>query len=144
MSRILSIFDETANMYKLTKTAESRCLQCGAPINGRPDKKFCDSLCRNAYHNREAESQRRYHNFVLETVEINYAILKEALGDGKRFLDYYEAVGRGFNPNIITGYRKRYRKDDYFVFDIIYNRSDSRIDNIHRAGPVIQSSDEVG
>lgn len=135
---------KTTSMYKLAKPVKSRCLQCGAPINGRPDKKFCDSSCRNAYHNREAEELRRYRNFVLETIEINYAILKEALNDGRRSIPYDEAASRGFNPDIITGYHKKYRKDDYCVFDIIYNRSDSRIDNIRRAGPDIRSSDEVG
>lgn len=131
-------------MYKLNKSVQAHCLQCGAPIHGRPDKKFCDAGCRNAYHNREAESQRRYRTYVLETIEINYSILKETLSAGQHSISYDDAVSRGFNPEIITSIRKKYRKDDYCVYDIIYNRSDSRIDNIRRVGPDIRPSDEVG
>jgi len=28
------------------------CLECGAPLKGRSDRKFCDSDCRNAFNNR--------------------------------------------------------------------------------------------
>ena len=31
---------------------EKNCLECGAPVIGRTDKKFCDDACRNTYHNR--------------------------------------------------------------------------------------------
>lgn len=130
-------------MYKLMKPVEARCLQCGATIHGRPDKKFCDSVCRNAYHNRVAASQRRYRDFVLEAIEVNYAILKEALIHGRQSIPQDEAVAAGFNPDIITGFHKEYRKEYYFVFDIIYNRSDSGIVNIHRAGPDMRSDEEV-
>ena len=87
-------------MYKLMKPVEARCLQCGATIHGRPDKKFCDSVCRNAYHNRVAASQRRYRDFVLEAIEVNYAILKEALIHGRQSIPQDEAVAAGFNPDI--------------------------------------------
>ncbi len=29
------------------------CLNCGAPIQGRVDKKFCDDACRNTYNNQQ-------------------------------------------------------------------------------------------
>jgi hypothetical protein len=28
------------------------CLQCGKPVRGRVDKKFCDDYCRNSYNNK--------------------------------------------------------------------------------------------
>lgn len=131
-------------MYKLVESKETRCLQCGAPIHGRPDKKFCDAVCRNAYHNREAGTQRRYRNFVLESMEVNYAILKETLSEGRRGIALDEAAGRGFNPDVITGFNRKYRKIDYYVFDIAYNRSDSGIVNIRRIGPDVRSFKEIG
>ncbi|MBL7762218.1 MAG: DUF2116 family Zn-ribbon domain-containing protein, partial [Chitinophagaceae bacterium] len=29
----------------------SACLNCGKPLKGRSDKKFCDDSCRNNYNN---------------------------------------------------------------------------------------------
>jgi len=31
---------------------ERYCLECGEPLIGRSDKKFCDDQCRNAYNNK--------------------------------------------------------------------------------------------
>jgi len=29
-----------------------KCLECGEPIKGRSDKKFCGDYCRNVYNNK--------------------------------------------------------------------------------------------
>lgn len=34
-----------------TKAEERLCKTCSQPLKGRSDKKYCDELCRNSYHN---------------------------------------------------------------------------------------------
>lgn len=126
-------------MYKILDPTKNYCLQCGAPIYGRPDKRFCGSGCKNAYHNQENETVRRFHNFILDSLEINYSILKEALRCGISSLPLADICQRGFKPELATYFNRRYNRIDFGIFDIIYNRSDSRITNIHRIGPEIQS-----
>jgi hypothetical protein len=49
------------------------CKYCEKPLRGRIDKKFCDDLCRNYYHNRfKMYDQRR----VREVNAILYRNLK--------------------------------------------------------------------
>ena len=31
---------------------KKQCLECGEPLQGRVDKRFCGDYCRNTYHNR--------------------------------------------------------------------------------------------
>lgn len=37
----------------MAENEERICLDCGKPINGRRDKKFCDDQCRNNYNNKQ-------------------------------------------------------------------------------------------
>jgi len=46
------------------------CLQCGNPIRGRVDKKFCDDSCRNGYNNQ----QNSFNNNLIRN--INHALKK--------------------------------------------------------------------
>ena len=46
------------------------CLQCGNPIRGRVDKKFCDDSCRNGYNNQ----QNSFNNILIRN--INHALKK--------------------------------------------------------------------
>lgn len=61
------------------KRAERQCLQCGRPLKGRIDKKFCDDTCRNAYNNnrnsRDAEIVRRVNNILSRNRRILASII---------------------------------------------------------------------
>jgi len=46
------------------------CLWCKDPLRGRSDKKFCDTSCRNAYHNQQD------HNTAHLIKTINYVLRK--------------------------------------------------------------------
>ncbi len=35
----------------LAQQNTATCQQCGKPVKGRIDKRFCDDFCRNAYNN---------------------------------------------------------------------------------------------
>lgn len=53
--------------------AETRvCLDCGKPLKGRVDKKFCDDYCRNNYNNQQ--KAKGTHSSLVRN--INNALLK--------------------------------------------------------------------
>jgi predicted nucleic acid-binding Zn ribbon protein len=53
--------------------AETRvCLDCGKPLKGRVDKKFCDDYCRNNYNNQQ--KAKGSHSSLVRN--INNALLK--------------------------------------------------------------------
>lgn len=124
-----------STMFDNTKETKAHCLHCGTVMYGRSDKKFCDTKCKNAYHNSETERSRRYRKSVMAAIEINYAILDDLLRNRQITVAVEKIAPRGFSPNYSTYHRKRYPRDEYGCFDIRYNRSDSRIYNIHRVGP---------
>ncbi|MCX7649486.1 MAG: hypothetical protein N2050_02890 [Flavobacteriales bacterium] len=61
---------------------ERRCLECGEPLSGRADKKFCNDMCRSAHNNRQitgarTPAVRHIHRILLR----NRQILEHFLGD---------------------------------------------------------------
>jgi len=80
------------------------CLACKRPIAGRLDKKFCDNLCRNSYHNNsrlvsDAEPLIRNINNILKR---NRRILKELLEEWEKTAivvdkQYLSELGFRFN-----------------------------------------------
>ena len=52
--------------------SEKTCLECGEPIKGRADKKFCDDNCRNNYNNQ----QKAIGNYSSYVRNINNTLLK--------------------------------------------------------------------
>ena len=57
------------------------CLDCGKPVKGRTDKKFCDDYCRNNYNNQ------------LKSNTINLVRnINNALGKNRRILESFFAM----------------------------------------------------
>jgi len=119
-------------MYDFENIAH--CLQCGKEIYGRKDKKFCDSGCKNAFHNMEGERRRKYMKQMDEAVHLNYMILDESLRNGDTSLSLERLTNFGFRPEVANSFKKRYRCMEFGCYDIRYNQSDSKIYNIHRIG----------
>lgn len=138
IEKLLTTFGKNrSTMFDEPVAIKSRCLHCGTEMYGRSDKKFCDTRCKNAYHNGETERSRRYRKSVMAAIEVNYAILDDLLKKRQLTVAVEKITPRGFSPNYSTYHRKKYPRDEYGCFDIRYNRSDSRIYNIHRIGPDI-------
>ena len=64
---------------------EKKCPECGAPIKGRIDKKFCSDLCRNAYNNKQNSDTTNYMRTVNNILRKNRRLLQEKVekGNGK-------------------------------------------------------------
>ena len=79
---------------------ERRCRECGAPMSGRSDKRFCCDDCRTAFHN------RRYHEAAGHVARIN-----RILRLNRRILAALQAAGIRSIPlsdNRMRGYDRRY------------------------------------
>ena len=110
------------------------CLNCGKEIpNGRPDRKFCGTVCKNRYHNRKKYQQREVvEQRVMRILERNHNILDKLLRLGVNSLDRLTLVGLGYSPDYVTSYRKSGIHHQYACFDIHYEQTPTRIKKIIR------------
>jgi len=79
-----------------------KCLDCGAVLKGRSDKKFCSDQCRNNYNNtinREANNLVRNVHSLLRK---NRKILCELYEGGKKNIHKDALLVSEFNMNFFT------------------------------------------
>lgn len=112
---------------------ESTCLECGTPISGRKDKKFCCTDCKNIYNNRSNRKIKRYKNSVVSILSNNYAILDRLLKCNVSHIAREDLLQLGYDQRYITGHSGRNSKhEDCSCFDIHYYQSESKIFNLRR------------
>ncbi len=101
---------------------ERRCLECGDPVRGRTDKKFCADYCRNAYNNRLNRDTRNLVRNVHNRLRKNYRILDSfPLNFGKTRTTRSCLLDKGFDFDYITHlYTTRKGKTYFFVYDLGY------------------------
>lgn len=73
------------------------CLECGAPLRGRADQKFCDDQCRSAFNNRKFRGSYSQIRKVNRMLKKNRTILSELNPDGKTTIKKNELIRKGFN-----------------------------------------------
>ncbi|MBR6731331.1 MAG: hypothetical protein IKL91_01335 [Bacteroidales bacterium] len=106
----------------------SRCLECGDEIKyGRTDKKFCCEDCRMSYNNALQKSSRGYKRRVLSVLSRNYAILDGLLKSGRETSDLQDLELHGFQPGMVTSYRRCGKHDVFCCFDIKYIMTATKI-----------------
>ena len=72
------------NVYnRIGMIAEKVCVDCGNPLRGRSDKRFCDDACRNSYNNRLNSVSSALIRQVNGALRKNRKILEELLGGEK-------------------------------------------------------------
>lgn len=75
-------------------------MDCGEPLIGRADKKFCDDACRANYNNRRNSEESGYLRKVNNILKRNRKILETFNPDGK--VKWQTLMNEGFNFNYIT------------------------------------------
>jgi len=96
----------------------STCLDCGEPIKGRSDKKFCSDLCRNNYHNRMNRGNEKFVRNVQNVLRRNRRILSELNMEGSEKVHRDELIARGFIFTFHTHtYTTKKGKTYCFCFD---------------------------
>lgn len=78
------------------------CLDCGEPIVGRADKKFCSDQCRNNYNNRLNSDTSAMVRNVNNILRRNRRILSELNPTDKVTVHKEKLANLGFNFNYFT------------------------------------------
>ncbi len=75
------------------------CKECGKPLQGRLDKKFCDTYCRNTYNNKIKRRNEEYIQQINSALRKNRKILKTLSPVGKSTVrkEVMEAMGYDFS-----------------------------------------------
>lgn len=97
---------------------EKECLECGVPVKGRVDKKFCGDSCRNAFNNRQNQSVNNLMRNVNRILSKNRRILAELNPMGKSRTTKDVLIGKGFDFQYFTGiYETKKGARYYYVYD---------------------------
>ena len=97
---------------------QRKCLECGEPLRGRADQKFCNDLCRNAYNNKKFGASTNYMRKINRILKSNHSILEE-LNPNKKTTTYKSKLEKmGFNFKFHTNtYTTRNGRTYYFCYD---------------------------
>ncbi len=103
------------------------CLQCGKPVSGRIDKKFCDKQCRNDYNNTLNGVTNTYIRKVNRILKRNRNILEELTPKDKSIkVRENELQKLGFSFEYFTNkYTTKVNKTYYFCYEYGYLKLDN-------------------
>jgi len=97
---------------------EKQCLDCGEPIVGRSDKKFCSDICRTNYNNSRSKGDLKYMRSVNSALKKNRKILRELNPEGKSKVSKRVLENKGFNFRFFTNvYKTKSAKVYYFCYE---------------------------
>ncbi|MCX2574653.1 hypothetical protein [Pedobacter sandarakinus] len=81
---------------------ERICLDCGGPLRGRADKKFCDDGCRNSYNNRLKSQDSLVFKRINLILKKNRTLLSKLNPDGKVKISKRKLLSAGLNFDYFT------------------------------------------
>jgi predicted nucleic acid-binding Zn ribbon protein len=103
------------------------CLTCGKPLRGRTDKKFCDTSCRNVFHNERLRVERGETASIEKILKRNRRVLSRCLdGRATLILSREELLIRGLRFDYHTHYWDNQQGERYYYcFDHGYRLLDT-------------------
>ena len=99
------------------------CLNCGEPIRGRVDKKFCDDSCRNNYNNQQTALTTNLIRNTNNALKRNRNILEKFIPDGENLgkTTRDRLMRAGFNFKYITHFYTNKKGNQYhYCYDYGY------------------------
>lgn len=125
---------DICHMYKIVEEDETRhCLECGEPLYGRTDKKFCTNSCRNRWHGEARSRHNSTYTKTIGTLQRNYNILEQMFKLKASGCPMKELLEMGFHPEFVTHQVQKIGKHlEYRCFDFIYNLSERKLFNLRR------------
>ncbi len=98
------------------------CLFCGDGLYGRADKLFCNSHCRNSYHNQLKNTINNYKRKIKGYLSRNHHILEELLTPAAASLKVSRKRLQqlGFRFNYHTHVDSSYGSTCYYCYDYGY------------------------
>lgn len=101
--------------------AVKKCLDCGEPLVGRRDKKFCSDLCRNNYNNRLNRDTTNLVRNINNILRRNRRMLASLVADGKtKTITKQKLADKGFNFNYFTHNLITKKGTYFFVYEYGY------------------------
>lgn len=120
---------------------DKTCCECGDPIKGRSDKRFCCDTCRNAYHNRVNCDANNFVRNVNNVLRRNRRILETMMNHGAPAISRYQLVRLGFDFRFFTHYIPEPEGlDQYFCYEYGYRQLDQQSLSIIREAPAPEYS----
>ncbi|PKP49484.1 MAG: hypothetical protein CVT92_15160 [Bacteroidetes bacterium HGW-Bacteroidetes-1] len=97
------------------------CLECGEPLIGRADKKFCNDQCRVTHYQKQQGDAIPFIRNINNQLRKNRLILAKLNPDGKSKVKRSNLEKEGFNFKLFTStYTTRDGRVYYFVYDYGY------------------------
>lgn len=97
---------------------EKTCKECGEPLKGRADKKFCNDGCRNAFNNALNKDSKNIIRNTNNRLRKNYRILESLNKNEKTKVTKETLLKHGFLFDHITGFYTTKKGDTYwYVYD---------------------------
>ncbi len=94
------------------------CLECGEPLIGRADKKFCNDQCRSTHYQKSQADVTPLVKSVNNILKKNRLILTKLNPDGKAKVKKSTLEKEGFQFKYFTNtYTTRDNRVYYFVYD---------------------------
>lgn len=90
-------------MFFSSNNETRKCLSCGNKLQGRSDKKFCDSYCRNSYNNQNKQDDEKYIQSVNKIIRRNRRILKTLCPEGKAIVRKSLLDKLGYKYGVFSG-----------------------------------------
>ncbi len=106
--------------------SERVCEECGRPVFGRVDKKFCSDACRNAFNNKQNSDAVNLVRKINGTLRKNRRILSEMNPEGKKKTHRDEMLKRGFDFQYFThAYHTKAGDEYHFCYEYGYLELDN-------------------
>ncbi|MBN3035661.1 MAG: DUF2116 family Zn-ribbon domain-containing protein [Bacteroidales bacterium] len=108
-------------MHDTSNNPQRSCLECGTPLTGRVDKRFCSDQCRNTYNNRKIRDATNYIRNVNNILRRNRRILSQLNPGGKAKVHRNKLVEKGFDFGFFTSlYITKTGSTYYFCYEYGY------------------------
>ncbi|MNL20092.1 hypothetical protein D3C87_1413240 [compost metagenome] len=107
---------KTFQLYALknNEPVERFCIDCGALLHGRMDKKFCDDQCRSNYNNKVRNENNGTIKYVNQILKRNRDILERLNPYGKTKVSSTRLLATGFDLNYHTHTYNSQKGECYF------------------------------
>lgn len=103
-----------------------KCNECGDPLRGRVDQKFCSDYCRNTFNNRQNSDVNAFMRRINMILRKNRRILLKLNPDGKKTVEGIQLAEEGFNFHYYTNtYKTKKGSTYYFCYDHGYLKLDN-------------------
>ena len=104
-------------VFRMIQT--KNCLACGNVLQGRIDKKYCDTHCKSAHQYQQAKLEEpKFYNKVDNQLKLNRRVLKHFNKAGKSIVRASTLIEQGFDENFFTHFWKNSKGDVYlFIYE---------------------------